>query len=171
MWTSSGHRAYLCFQIFLSSQTTEQKLCSLSVYQAPPAHHGYLRGFRSLRLTREQNWDVISRRKTGRFYNSMSCSFTCLSTSLVIQHDRMSRNRRRMEEEEEDSMIEEDNFTMKCPEDAEFQKPKIISLWVCSEILWLECVQFLIFYGAMNIITAKLTSFPLQSFHVMIIDR
>ncbi|KAK4839586.1 hypothetical protein QYF36_023030 [Acer negundo] len=88
-----------------------------------------------------------------------------------MQHDRMSRNRRRMEEEEEDSMIEEDNFTMKCPEDAEFQKPKIISLWVCSEILWLECVQFLIFYGAMNIITAKLTSFPLQSFHVMIIDR
>ncbi|KAI9160417.1 hypothetical protein LWI28_007941 [Acer negundo] len=31
-------------------------------------------------------------------------------------------------EEEEDSMIEEDNFTMMCPEDAEFQKPKIISL-------------------------------------------
>ncbi|KAK4838035.1 hypothetical protein QYF36_010481 [Acer negundo] len=46
----------------------------------------------------------------------------------------MSRNRRRMEEEE-DSMIEEDNFTMMCPEDAEFQKPKIIHYEVVTGAL------------------------------------
>ncbi|KAK4841734.1 hypothetical protein QYF36_009621 [Acer negundo] len=62
------------------------------------------------------------------YTRSQDASRLVIGNFFQLEHDRMSRNRRSMEEEE-DSMIEEDNFTMMCPEDAEFQKPKIISLW------------------------------------------